>query len=84
MNALVSTQLSKHRIVELLDELAPESLKMVEQFVCFLRQQGPVVVEPRYATVLAPASSLDAWAGLLSEGYMGDALADTEALYDEV
>ena len=80
MNSLVSTQLSKHRIVELLDELPPENLRMVEQFVRFLSQQGPVVAEPRYATVPAPASSLDAWAGLLSEGYVGDALADTEAL----
>ena len=84
MNTLASTQLSKRRIVELLDELPPESLKMVEQFVRFLRQQGPVALGQRYATILAPASSLDAWAGLLPEGYVGDALADTEALYDEV
>ena len=84
MNILTSTRLSKRRIVGLLDELPPESLKIVEQFVRFLRQQGPVAPEPRYATVPAPASSLDAWAGLLSEGYVGNALTDTEALYNEV
>jgi prevent-host-death family protein len=38
----------------------------------------------RYPTVANPISSLDAWVDLLPEGYDGDALADTEALYDEV
>ena len=38
----------------------------------------------RYPTVAKPISSLDAWVDLLPEGYDGDALADTEALYDEV
>ncbi len=37
-----------------------------------------------YPTVALPASSLEAWTKLLDEGYGGDALADTEALYDEV
>lgn len=38
----------------------------------------------RYPTVENPASSLSDWLNLLPEGYDGDALADTEALYDEV
>jgi hypothetical protein len=84
MDTLTSTQLTKRKISELLDELPPESLKVVEQFIRFLRQQGPVMPEPRYPTVLAPASGLAAWTALLPEGYAGDALADTEALYDEV
>jgi hypothetical protein len=84
MNTLASTQLTKRKISELLDGLPPESLKVVEQFVRFLYQQEPATSEPRYATAPAPTSSLDAWTVLLLEGYTGDALADTEALYDEV
>jgi prevent-host-death family protein len=38
----------------------------------------------RYPTVANPVSSLDAWVDLLPEGYDGDALADTEELYDKV
>jgi prevent-host-death family protein len=38
----------------------------------------------RYPTVAAPASSLNAWMDLIPDGCGGDALADTEALYDEV
>jgi len=38
----------------------------------------------RYPTVAPPAASLNAWKDLISEGCGGDALADTEALYDEV
>ena len=37
----------------------------------------------RYPTVANPASSLNAWVDLIPEGCGGDALADTEALYDE-
>jgi hypothetical protein len=37
-----------------------------------------------YPTISLPASSLDAWLNLTETGYPGDALADTEALYDEV
>jgi hypothetical protein len=38
----------------------------------------------RHPTVAPPASSLNAWKDLMPEGCDGDALADTEALYDEV
>ena len=42
--------------------------------------------EPRppyqYPTITVPASSLEALSKLLDVGYEGDALADTEALYD--
>jgi len=38
----------------------------------------------RYPTVATPASSLNVWTDLLPNGCGGDALADTEALYDEV
>ena len=80
-------------ILALLDDLPPESLTVVEQFVQFLHEQAqrgqPVVVRDErvpyaYPTVPVPASSLDGWLDLAPEGYEGDALADTEALYDEV
>jgi len=91
-----STRAAQSRILSLLNELPPESLALVERFVQFLREQAqrgqPVVVaseqEERplyiYPTVPVPPSSLDKWMNLLPEGYEGDALADTEALYDEV
>jgi len=83
------------RILPLLEKLPPESLAVVEQFVRFvheLAQEGQVVETvstPKgrapylYPTVLVPASSLAQLVNLLPEGYDGDALADTEALYDE-
>ncbi len=37
----------------------------------------------RYPSVGMPVSSLDAWMNLITVGYEGDALADTEAVYDE-
>ncbi len=64
---------------------------MVEQFMRFLHSQEREYPsdEPKqpgfhYPTVTVPASSLDVWMNLLAEGYDGNALADTEALYDEV
>ena len=83
-----------NRILPLLEKLPPESLTVVEQFVQFVlerAQQGQVVKtvpQPTgapylYPTVPVPASSLAQWVNLLPEGYDGDALADTEALYDE-
>jgi len=91
------TQMIRDRIISLLDDLPPESLTVVEQFVKFLRDQvrrGQAVVTSRekkeqstpyqYPTVTTPPSTLDAWVNLVPEGYEGDALADTEALYGEV
>jgi len=87
-------QATQSRVLALLGDLPPESLTTVEQFVRFLREQArrkrPVLTTPaeepppfRYPTVAVPASSLDRWLNLIPEGYEGDALADTEALYDE-
>ena len=80
-------------ITTLLAELPPESLTVVEQFVRFLHEQAqsglPVVTVQEtgafyeYPTIAAPPSSLDGWMNLVMEGYEGDALVDTEALYDE-
>jgi len=75
----------------LLDDLPTENRMMVEQFVRFLHNRKPgrpatTLEQPhfRYPTVPLPASSLDAWVNLLPKGYEGDALADTEALFEAV
>jgi len=81
-------------LTSLLAELPPESVQLVEQFARFLREQtrlGHKITVTRekgkrqpylYPTVSVPASTVDNWVGLLSEGYEGDALEDSEALYD--
>lgn len=85
---------TKQKIFKLLDDLPPASLTVVEQFVEFIhdqaRQGQPVVIaadrEPapyRYPTVTVPPAVLDRLVGLLPP-VGGDALADTEALYDGV
>jgi hypothetical protein len=84
----------KQKIYKLLDQLPPESLVVAERFVEFLYEQAqrerPVVTASGehappylYPTVAAPPSSLTAWLDLIPGGCGGDALADTEALYDE-
>jgi hypothetical protein len=86
---LTETQTIRQNILTLLDELPPDRLPMVETFMRFMQAQAAPTPQPTpwvYPTVTLPASSLASWIGLLdeTEGYEGDALADTEALYDEV
>ena len=90
-----STKLAQTRILPLLEDLPPESLKIVEQFVRFLHeeaQQGNLVVASTpsanrpsylYPTIPVAPSSLNQWLDLVPSGYDGDALKDTEALYKE-
>lgn len=85
---------TQSRILTLLDGLPPESLAVVERFVQFLHEQArhgqPVVAISEqeetpvyhYPTVPLPASILDGLVGVMPP-VGGDALADTEALYDE-
>jgi hypothetical protein len=85
----------RNRILSLLNDLSPESLIVVERFVQFLREQArrdrPVVAVSEkkerppylYPTVPLSASVLDGLIGIMPP-VEGDALADTEALYDEV
>jgi hypothetical protein len=62
-----------------------ENLPFLEGFLLLMRQHNqPAATIYRYPTVVMPASSLQKWSGLLDEGYEGDALADTESLYDDV
>lgn len=94
MTVITAAQETKQKITAWLDDLPPQSLTLVEQFVEFLRQKArqqqtpAVAAEPKasylYPTVENPASSLSAWRDLIPGGCGGDALADTEALYDEV
>ena len=87
--------MTRKKISSLLDGLSDESLAAAEQFLRFLRQQArrtqPVVPSSvreeqppyLYPTVAVPASSLNGWLNLIPEGYEGDALEDSETLYDE-
>ena len=95
MAKLASADYTKQKISELLDQLPEESLAAVKQFAEFLHEQSRrshLVVSASghespayvYPTVAVPVSSLRAWMDLLPGGCGGDALADTEALYDEV
>jgi hypothetical protein len=79
-------------LVSLLAELPPESLGVVTQFARFLyaqAQQGRAVqivgadkARPYlYPTVALPAASLDALIGIMPP-VEGDALEDSESLYD--
>jgi hypothetical protein len=84
-----------NHIIALLNGLPPESLSVVEQFIRFLQEQNrrgqsvAIISESRgqfsyqYPTIGLASSSLNQWLDLVPEGYEGDALADTEALYDE-
>jgi hypothetical protein len=65
----------KKQLMRELDELPPDKLMEVLDFVAFLRiRKVPFIPS-------IPASSLDRLTGLVAWG--GDALIDTERLYDE-
>ena len=94
-NPQAETWTARNRILSLLNDLSPENLTVVDRFVQFLREQvqrdQPVVAVSEkkerppylYPTVPLPASVLDGLIGIMPP-VEGDALADTEALYDEV
>lgn len=65
----------KQQLMRELDELPPDKLTEVLDFVAFLRTRKVPLV-PSF-----PASSLDRLTGLVAWG--GDALADSEKFYDE-
>ncbi len=87
----ISTQRIREKINELLSELSHENLVAVERYVRFLHadQQtvSHVVKEDNppylYPTVPVPASAFGELTGIMPP-VGGDALADTEALYDDV
>lgn len=79
-----SSQEIRQRIESLLDALPLESLTTIEQLLYMIHQPASTARKQRYPTIAAPASTLTIWTQLLPEGYEGNALEDTEALYDEV
>ena len=91
MNSQFSSQTTRQNILMLLDKLPPENLLLVETFIRFVRDQQLTTTMPfansqafwRYPTVPVAAASLDNLIGIMPD-IGGDALADTESLYDEV
>ena len=79
-----------HPVAVLVDYEHYERLKeRSEQTKASPRAEGDKELEyPRagaqYPTVANPPSSLKNWLNLIPDGYDGDALGDTEALFDEV
>lgn len=75
----------KRAIVKTLDDLQPEQVAEVLDFTAFLRERARSGESPqrpaRVQLRLVPITSLMALTDLVSLG--GDALADSEALYDE-
>ena len=93
MNRPRDAQATKTRICRLLDELSEDDLLLIERFVILTHRQasgqgaaatetGSETVRYLYPTVFIPAAALGKLVGIVSVG--GDALADSEALYDEV
>jgi hypothetical protein len=91
-NTSPETTASRQRIQLLIEEMPADTLSFVEQLLLLVRRQNfslePTVPKEemkfRYPIVFLPATSLQKWSQLLDEGYEGDALADTESLYDDV
>jgi len=75
---------SKEAIIRVLDELPSEGVAEVLDFALFLKQRLQAQLRLRQPQKLVvktiPAAHLDALVGLVAWG--GDALADTERLYE--
>lgn len=82
---------TRQRLIALLEEMSARDLDIIEKFTLFIRQQGGqsvVAVAERegeipyqYPTVPVPASVFSELAGIMPP-VGGNALADTESLYD--
>jgi hypothetical protein len=75
----VSVPIQYEPIVKLLLDLPAKWLTMVEQFIRFLTQNEPSSTSP---TVATPASTLVDLIGIMPTDYHGNALTDSEALYE--
>ena len=79
------------KIVTLLEQLPPGVVMTLQEIFELLAQQQSMTaaertanVHPyRYSTVVVPAGEMLKLADETPVGYPGDALADTEALYDQ-
>jgi hypothetical protein len=85
-----AVQKERQKIIALIDELPAASLPLVETFIRFMQTQQPDKTSEKskqtpwlYPTVPVAPESLDRLIGIMSD-VEGDALLDTEAIYDEV
>jgi len=86
----VSLPTTRQNILTLLDKLPLENLLMVETFVRFVRDQQHTIstsftndqAQWRYPTIPTTTVNLDNLIGIMQD-VGGDALADTESMYDE-
>lgn len=80
MNAAVPPL--KEVVIKVMDELPPERVAELLDFALFLKQrpQMPYQLLHKPAAIAVPAAHLDGLVGLVAWG--GDALADTERLYE--
>jgi hypothetical protein len=72
----------KEAIIRVLDELPSDRVAEVLDFALFLKRRSQAQLRQRQETVVKtmPAAHLDALVGLVAWG--GDALADTERVYE--
>ena len=85
----VAEQEIKEKVIQVLDELSDEKIKEVLDFALFLqmrpsqKEDGESAVQPSPSVVShpVPAAQLDALTGLVAWG--GDAVVDTERLYED-
>jgi len=82
METVISPDATKRKIIVMLETLAPDDLKLIERLAACLGRQELQVPGLTYPTILVPGERLAGWAKPRSQGYEGNALEDTEALYD--
>ncbi len=68
---------------ELLHSLPADALELVTAFARLMQSHVAETAVSTTPTVTMPAAKLDIFFQLLTEGYDGDALADSEDLYDD-
>jgi hypothetical protein len=85
-----TVQQERQKIIALLEQLPADSLPMVETFIRFMQTQPPTtqatIKEPTpwlYPTVPVDAESVDRLIGVMPN-IEGDALIDSETVFDEV
>jgi len=82
---IASVSQIKEKLIRTLDELLPEQITELLDFASYLRDRKEQIVlvplETPFELRLVPMTTLNSLSGIVSLG--GDALADSEALYDE-
>lgn len=76
----------RQRIQKLLEKMPADELRFVEQFVQLIDQEGYSVVKEsaeQYPTIALPADTFSQLIGFMPP-IGGDALQDSESLYDDI